>query len=150
MRPPVIIALTVTGFVALVVAALGLLSLVTDTDVIATPGLGPLPGVLAVAVTGLVLAAALVRVLRSDAPSYLSAVWIGIAGFVAYIATVATAAMVGGTAPAVALSAAGQLAIGWPAPTVALCTAGAAWVAVALRRTRTARPRWPWEDEFDE
>lgn len=141
-----IIALTVTGFVAVVIAALGLLSLATDSDVIETPGLGPLPGVIGVAAVTGMLIVVLARVLRVPQPSYLAALWSGVAAYVVYVVAVAVAAIVGGTDPAVAVSAAGGLAIRWPGPTVALCAAGTVWIAVALRRTRGARPRWPWEE----
>lgn len=145
-----IIALTVTGFVAMTVAALGLLSLATDGDVIDTPGLGPLPGVIGVAAVAGLLIATLARMLRHPHPSYMSALWIGLAAYVVYPGAVAVSAAIGGTGSAVAIAVAGDLAIGWPAPTVALCAAATVWAAVALRRTRSVRPRWPWEDEFDE
>jgi hypothetical protein len=143
----VALALALAAFVALVVFGLGMASLLTASDPISAPGLGPLPGVIGVAVAGAALVAVLLPVLQGPHPSYLAALWAAVAAYLAYLAGVWVCALAGGVDPAVATAVVGRLAIGWWAPIVAASAAVCAWAAVALRRTRTRRPRWPWEDE---
>jgi hypothetical protein len=145
VRPAVAVALTLVTFVALVVFGLGMTSLLTESDVITTPGLGVLPGVIGVALAAGAYAAVTATALRSEHPSYLTALWAAIACYLAYLAGVWAAAVVGGDHPAAATATAGRLAIGWWAPIVAAAAFVCAWSAVALRRTHARRPRWPWE-----
>ena len=51
---------------------------------------------------------------------------------------------------AVAAAVAGRIATTWFGVVVAAAALIAAWGGIALVRTRAQRPRWPWEDEFDE
>ena len=44
VRPPVALAFATIGFIALTICGLGITSLVSGEDVIATPGLGQIPG----------------------------------------------------------------------------------------------------------
>ena len=44
VSPPVAVAFAVVGFFALLIAGFGLLSLLSDAEVIPVPGLGQLPG----------------------------------------------------------------------------------------------------------
>ena len=48
---PVALAFGTIGFFALLIAGFGMLSLLTGAEVVAVPGLGPLPGAFAVALT---------------------------------------------------------------------------------------------------
>lgn len=149
VRPLVALALALAAFVALVVFGLGMTSLITASDPIATPGLGPLPGVIGVAAAAAALIGVLLPALRAAHPSYSSALWAALAAYLAYLAGVWLTALLVGTDPAAATAVVGRLAIGWWAPIVAASAAICAWAAVALRRTRAHRPRWPWEDEED-
>ncbi|MFT4229992.1 MAG: hypothetical protein QM602_06860 [Microbacterium sp.] len=137
------------AFLALVVFGLGMASLVTASDVIATPGLGVLPGVLGVVAAGAALVGVLLPALRAGHPSYVTALWAALASYLAYLSGVWLSAVVGGVDPAVAAGVVGRLAIGWWAPVVAAAAFVCAWSAVALRRTRARRPRWPWERDAD-
>lgn len=83
-------------------------------------------------------------------PSYWAAAWTTAASFLAYLAGVCVAAIVTGTGPALAAAVAGRLATSWFGGVVAAAAFVCAWSGIALVRTHAARPRWPWEDEFDE
>jgi len=145
VRPAVAVALTLVAFIALIVFGLGMVSLVTESDVIEAPGFGVLPGVVGGAVAGAAYAGVTAAALRAAHPSYLTALWAAIACYLAYVIGVWLAAVVGGVAPAVATAAAGRLAVGWWGVIIAAAAFVCAWSAVALRRTRARRPRWPWE-----
>ncbi len=125
-------------------------SLVTASDVIASPGLGPLPGVIGVAAAAAAFTGVLLPALRAQHPSFLTALWTAIAAYLAYLVGVWLSALVGGVGAAVATAVVGRLAVGWWAPIVAFAAFVCAWAAVALRRTRARRPRWPWERDTDE
>ena len=145
VRPAVAVALTLVTFIALVVFGLGMASLFTESDVIEAPGFGVLPGVVGVVVAAAAYAAVTATALRTWHPSYFAALWAAISCYLGYVIGVWIAAVVGGVDPAAATAAAGRLAIGWWAPIVAAAGFVCAWSAVALRRTRAQRPRWPWE-----
>lgn len=145
VRPLVALAFALMGFVALVVAGLGVATLITESDVIAAPGLGPLPGVIGVIAAAAAMTGVLLPALRAQHPSYLTALWAAIGAYLAYLAGVWLSAVIGGVDAAVAGSVVARLALGPWAPIVAVAAAICAWAAVALRRTRASRPRWPWE-----
>ncbi len=137
------------GFLALVVFGFGLLSLVSDTDVIAAAGFGVLPGVLGVAMAVLALGGVLVAALRMPHPSYYTALWASLAGYLGYLVGVWLPAVAGGVDPVLAAAVVGRLAIGWWGLIVVLSAFVCGWGAVALRRTHARRPRWPWERDED-
>ena len=147
---PVALALTTVGFLTLTIAGLGLTSLLTDTEVLAVPGLGQVPGAVGIASAGVAFGASGWRMLRATRPRYPHALWVTLVVYLAYGAATGLAALVVTEGPATALAVTGSLLVGWPGLVVASSAAVAAWSAVALVRTRAARPRWPWEDEDDE
>jgi hypothetical protein len=49
-----------------------------------------------------------------------------------------------------ATAVAGDLVRGGPSAVLIVAAAIAAWSGIALRRTRSERPRWPWEREEEE
>ena len=69
VRPLVALGLATVTFIALLIFALGMVSLVLNADIIAAPGLGQLPGVFATALTTGVFALVLWLVLRTAAPA---------------------------------------------------------------------------------
>jgi hypothetical protein len=144
-----VLALVFTGvaFVALVIAGLGVVSLLTDQDVIATEGLGPAPAAIGIVLTALVYAGALWAPLARSHPSYWNALWVALACYLAYLAGVGIGAALGGADPAVAAGVAGRIAIGWFGLVVAAAALASAWSAIALVRTRAGTPRWPWEGD---
>ncbi|MDF2554828.1 MAG: hypothetical protein K0R60_723 [Microbacterium sp.] len=147
---PLALVLTSVGFLALTIAGLGIGSLVTDADVIAVPRLGPIPGPLAVVGSGAAFALVTWQAVRLKRPRFTAVVGVTIAAYLAYGLVGAVAVLFGtgvlGTASAVAVG----LLLGWPGLVVAAAAAIAAWSAIALVRTRAARPQWPWEHEEDE
>ncbi len=147
VRPALALALTTVGFFALTIAALGVVSLLTATDVITVTGLGPIPGALGVAAAGAGFAGALAPLLRPPRPSYTAAVIAAAAAYLAYVLVTVVAAAVAAGDVAVALAVGEDLAAGWPGLVVAASAGAAGWAAVALTRTRAARPRWPWEHD---
>lgn len=170
--PPAALAFATTAFVSLIVFALGMLSLVLDDDVIATPGIGPIPGAAAAGAAALVFAGGLWSVIRSrpnverpdtappatarpdtgspDAPgrrhpSFWNAPWIALASVLAYVTALGIAAVATGAGLAAATAIAGRIATSWFGAAIALAAAVCAWGGIALVRTRAGRPRWPWE-----
>jgi len=154
VRPVVALALASISFVALLIFGLGMLSLALNADVIAFPGLGPIPGFGGVVVALAAFAAVLWRSLRraraAHSPSYIGAAWTALACAAAYVVGVWIAVLFAAGDLAVATAVAGRLVTSWFAAVVLVAGAVAAWGGIALVRTRARRPRWPWEDEFDE
>ncbi|WP_236014669.1 hypothetical protein [Microbacterium stercoris] len=137
------------GFVALVVFGAGMLSLATDRDVIATPGMNPVPGPLAFGVAALAFAATLWPVLRAERPRYTSLFAVVLITALAQLAGLWILALAFGTDIATATAAVGGVATSWTLAAVAGSAAVAAWAAVAVRRTAARPPHWPWEDRED-
>ncbi|MBB2975415.1 hypothetical protein FHX49_000981 [Microbacterium endophyticum] len=145
VSPATALAFAGTGFIALAICGLGLASLVTNTDVIVTTGLGQVPGVVGfLAATAAWAAVVWVGVRRSH-PSFFTAGWACAASYVAYVAVTGIAAAVAVSDLAVGTSVSAALAVGWPGGIIALSAFTAAWSAVALVRTRARPPQWPWE-----
>ncbi|WP_239066239.1 hypothetical protein [Microbacterium hibisci] len=185
VRPIVALAFATIGFAALAIFGLGMTSLATGEDVIATPGLGQVPGIAGMVCALLAFAGGLWATIgrearRADAatadgatapqpagprmpagpggpvdagtrhPSYWGAAWTTAASFLAYVGGVWLGALFTGADLGVATSVAGRLATSWFGFAVAAAAFVSAWSGIALVRTRAHRPRWPWEDEFDE
>ncbi len=145
VTPPAALAFATVGFVALVIAGFGLTSLFAGEEVIGVPGLGPLPGVLGLALATVAFAAVCWLAVRVRHPSYRGTVAVTAATFVAYLAGVWVGAVVSGVNVARATAAAGGFAISGFALVLLGAAFVCAWAAVALVRTRSRRPRWPWE-----
>lgn len=179
VRPSIALVFATIGFVALTIFGLGMTSLLAGEDVIAAPGLGQIPGIAGVVCATLAFAGGLwaaisraggaarvaapgtdpaegVAGASSSAaggtrhPSYGGAAWTTAAAFLAYVGGVWFGAVFTGADLAVATAVAGRLATSWFGLAVAAAAFVAAWSGIALVRTRAHRPRWPWEDEFDE
>lgn len=154
VRPAVALALASVSFVALVIFGLGMLSLALNADVIAFPGLGPIPGATGVVVALGAFAATLWNSLRragsAALPSLRGSLWSALASAAAYVVGIWLAVLFTAGDFAVATSVAGRLVTSGFAAVVLVAGGLAAWGGIALVRTRAQRPRWPWEDEFDE
>jgi hypothetical protein len=149
VRPLTALAFATAAFVALLIFGLGMVSLAIGEDVIATPGLGQTPGILATVLATVAFAVALWAALRRDRPSFWGAAWTTLATFLAYLAGVFVGAAAAGDL-AVAAAVTGRIATTWFGVAIAGAALVSAWGGIALVRTRAGRPRWPWEDEFDE
>ncbi len=136
-------------FLALAIAGLGVASLLLDESVIAAPGLGQLPGVLALAAAGAAVSLAsrrgvgrggiLTTVITATAGAYLTYV------LVLGLVVAAVSSDLGR-----ALAVAGRAATAWPG----LVVAGSALCASALGlwagAGTTDTAQWPWEREDPE
>jgi len=140
-------ALATVGFLALLVAALGITSLLLEQDVIATEGLGNLPGAVAAGVATLAVLAVLLVSLRRPQPSYWVSVVVAVAAVLGYVAGLWFAGVFSGVSALLAASAAGGFLLSWFAVILAVVALVAGWVGVALVRTRADRPRWSWESD---
>jgi hypothetical protein len=144
------VVLATIGFFALAVFGLGALSVATDTDIIATPGLGQLPGAGGMLVAVVVFALLLGATLRRQHPSFVSTIVIAVSTALAHLfavwiaVTSVTGSFLIGTAVA------GGLVRGGASLVLLVAAAIGAWGGIALRRTRAERPQWPWEREEDE
>jgi hypothetical protein len=150
VRPVLALALATIAFFALLIFALGMTSLILDEDVIATPGLGQIPGIAATVLTTAAFAGGLWAAVRRTPASYGGALWTAAACFLAYVVGIWLGALFSGAGVAVSTAVAGRIATSWFGVVVAAAALLAAWGGIALVRTRAQRPRWPWEDEFDE
>lgn len=149
VSPPVAVAFAVVGFFALLVAGFGLLSLLSDAEVLAVAGLGQTPGIVGAAAAVAAFGASAWFVVRRRHPSFWSVVVIALATFLAYLGGVLLGAVFAGTDAARAVAADGAFSTSWFAVVLAAAALVAGWTAVALVRTRAGRPRWPWEDPAD-
>jgi hypothetical protein len=150
VRPLVALAFATAAFVALLIFGLGMTSLLLDEDVIAVRGLGQLPGIVGtIAATG-AFALSLWIALRRQHPPLSGAAVSMIATALAYPAGVWFGALLTDAALGTAASAAGGVLLSWFEVVIAAAAFGCAWAGIALTRTHASRPRWPWEDPFDE
>lgn len=150
VRPALALAFTAAGFVALLIAGFGIVSLLTDTEVIGIPGLGAVPGAAAFAAATVAFAGLTWLSVRVPHPSFVSVVAVIAGVFLVYLAGLWVGALVTGTDAGRATAAVSGFVGSSFAVVLAASAAVCAWVAVALVRTRASRPRWPWEDEDDD
>ena len=152
VRPAVALAFATMAFVAFTIFGLGMTSLATGEDVIQAPGLGQVPGIAGVVLATLAFAGGLWAAIgrRARHPSFWGAAWTTAACFLAYLGGVWLGAVLAGAGAGVATAVTGRLATSWFGVAVALAAFVCSWAGIALVRTRARRPRWPWEDEFDE
>ena len=150
VRPIVALALATVSFIALLIFGLGMVSLALDADIVEVPGLGQVPGIVATALTTGAFALALWIGLRAPHPSFWAALWTAATCYFVYVGAIWMGALVASEELAVATEVAGRIATTWFGVVVAAAAAVSAWGGIALARTRAGRPRWPWEDEFDE
>ncbi len=150
VRPAQAIAYASVAFGALLIAGLGGGSLARDEDVVATPGLGLAPGVVGTAAATAAFALGLWAGVRLPRPSYWASAWCAAGAYLGYLAGVWLGATIGGAGPAAAVGAAGGVAVSWFGVVVAGAGLVCGWGGIALVRTRSERPRWPWEHDDDE
>ena len=150
VRPLTAVAFGTAAFIALLIFGLGMTSLVLGEDVIATPGLGQVPGIIATALATIAFAGGLWAAVRRPHPSFWGAAWTTAAAYLAYLVGVWLGGVATGADAALAASVAGRIATSWFGVVIAAAGLISAWGGIALVRTDARRPRWPWEDEFDE
>jgi hypothetical protein len=139
--------LTTIGFFALAVFGLGALSIATDADIISVPGLGQGPGVIGMIVALAVYAGILWLAVRITRPRFRSVWTIALATALAHLVAVGITALIDGGDVVTGLAVMGGLVTGGASIVILAAAAIAGWAGVALRRTKSDRPRWPWERE---
>ncbi len=139
--------MTAVGFFALAVLGLGILSFITDADIISVPGLGQAPGVIGMIAAVAVFVGVLWLALKIARPKFRSVWSISILTALAHLLAVAMGVLFTSGDFIAALSVMGALITGGATVVLFVVAAVAAWGGVALRRTRAERPRWPWERE---
>ncbi|UJP10254.1 hypothetical protein L2X99_00580 [Microbacterium sp. KUDC0406] len=132
-------------FLGFAILGLGMLSYFTDADILSVPDLGQYPGVVGMIVAIVVFAAVLTPSVQAARPSYPASVPVALAAALGHLAAVWLAAVAGGAGLATATAAIMQLITGGPTVVIALAAVVAAWIGIALRRTRAQKPQWPWE-----
>ncbi|WP_091029512.1 hypothetical protein [Microbacterium oxydans] len=141
--------LATIGFFALAVFGLGALSVATDTDIIAVPGLGQAPGAIGMLSAVIVFALMLWSTLRRGNPSYVATVAIALLAGITHLAAVWITVLIGSSDLVIATAVAGDLVRGGVSAVLVVAGLIAAWGGIALRRTRAEHPRWPWERDDD-
>lgn len=148
LRPGWAAVVAITLFFALVIAGWGMLSLILDENVIIVPGLGQLPGLLATASAGLVVAA---TAARGAGRGILVTTVIATAG--AYLVSV----LVLGISVAVVTSDLGRslavtarAASAWPGAVIAGSALCASILGAIAGRGSSVTARWPWERDDPE
>ncbi|WP_261812180.1 hypothetical protein [Microbacterium aurugineum] len=142
--------LATISFFALAVFGLGALSVATDTDIISTPDLGQVPGVVGMLAAVVAFAVLLGVTLRTRRPSFVSTITIALVTVLAHLVVVWFAVLLGTSDVVIATAVAGDLVRGGVSAVLLVAALIAAWGGVALRRTRAEHPRWPWERDEDE
>ncbi|MGW9627512.1 hypothetical protein [Microbacterium sp. NPDC055521] len=132
-------------FGAFAILGLGMLSYFADVDIISVEGLTLWPGVAGMAVAIAVFALLLASVLRRPLPPYGAMVLVALATALMHLAAVWLSAMAGGSGLAHASAAASQIVVRGSSLVIIVVALIAGWIAVALRRSRSGTPRWPWE-----
>lgn len=147
VSPGVALIFTLVGFIALIIAGLGVVGLATNDDLIATEGLGQFPGLFGIVVAAGAFALVLWTALRRSPPSFWDALWVGLASFLGYLVGIAIGVLLAGAGPALAVGVAGRVATSLFGVVVLFAALVSAWSAIALVKTRAGRPRWPWEGD---
>jgi O-antigen ligase len=145
--PGLAVVFATTAFVTLVIFGWGMLSLVLGEDVIETRGLGPVPGVVATVVSLVAFALSLLGVVRQPHPSFWNAAWVSISAAFAAIVGAGLGGVFSGAGLGVAMGVSIRFATSWVGIVVIAAGAICAWGGIALVRTRSRRPQWPWEED---
>src|SRR5688572_5887709 len=132
VRPLTALAFATAAFVALLIFGLGMVSLATNEDVIATPGLGQTAGIVATTLTVAAFAGGLWAAVRRPQPSYWGSAWTTAACFLAYTGGVWFGAVFTGVDLAVATAVTGRIATSWFGFAVAAAAFVSSWCGIAL------------------
>ncbi|MGM7671447.1 hypothetical protein [Microbacterium sp. A93] len=139
--------MTTIGFFALAVFGLGALSIATDTDIIAIPGVGQAPGIVGMVIAVAVFAGILWLAVRIKHPRFRSVWTISITTALVHLLAVGLVAAIATGEFVTAMAVMGGLITGGASLVILVVAAVASWAGVALRRTKAKHPQWPWERE---
>lgn len=150
MTPFLAVVLASALFFALTILGLGAVTYATGREVIAVPGLGVAPGVVGMLAALAAFAGTLWTTVRPPRPAF-APVWItALAAPLAHLLLVWLSLLVTGAGLLAATTVAGDLVRGGFSLVILLAALVSAWGGVALRRTRSDRPQWPWERAHDD
>ncbi len=136
-------------FAAVLIAAFGVVSLLVNEDVIITPGLGQVPGIIGVVASlGAVALTIWVRIPARGVWGTLG--WVALAAFLGYLAGLGVASVFASRDVVLALAAVGRAATTWPGLVVVAAAILGAAMALAVARGAGENARWPWERDDDE
>ncbi|GGO67049.1 hypothetical protein GCM10010910_27950 [Microbacterium nanhaiense] len=144
---PLLVAFATIGYLALLVAGLGVASAVVDDDIISTPGVSLVAAYLAAGVAIAAFALLLAGPVSRERPSYWAAASTALGSAGIYTIALAIAAFVSSGDLSTTGSVLREVLLGWVVPVVLGSALVAAWAGIALRRTAARPPRWPWEDD---
>ncbi|MCR2784901.1 MULTISPECIES: hypothetical protein [unclassified Microbacterium] len=150
VQPAAALAFALIGYIALAICGLGVTSLVSGREVIDAPGAGQVPGIAGMALSVIAVAVVLWVMLRAPRPSYSAALVAALAAFLGYLAGLCVGVVIAGVDVGLLGGAVSSFVLSWFSVVLAVAGAVAGWSAVALVRTRSQRPRWPWESDEDE
>lgn len=138
------------SFAALCILGLGMLSFFADIDILAVPGLDWWPGI--VGMLGAIGAFSwmLWPTLSRGRASFLAVPSVALVTAVAHLVLVWLSALLSGASTGSALQAVVQLISRGSSAVLLGAALIAAWIAIALRRTKAAAPHWPWERTDEE
>ncbi|MFD5226474.1 hypothetical protein ACFWHT_12700 [Microbacterium sp. NPDC058342] len=139
----------VVGFAALSILGLGMLTFFTDSDILTVPGVDWWPGIVGMVVAVGAFAWMLWPALAQDRAPFTAVIPVALVAAVVHLVAVGLGALLSGGGATAALSAASQLVTHGSSPVVLLAALVASWAAIALRRTGSRAPRWPWEDDSE-
>ena len=145
-RSLTILAFATVGFIALLIAGLGIVSLALDAAVIAERGMTQLPGILGslVAMLGFATVTYPALLRRSSVGMPLLS---GVAAAVGYAVGIAVGALISGIDPLRALGVAGSVAVSWPTLVIVLAGVVSSAIALTVVRAGPGGARWPWEHD---
>ena len=147
LPPRLAVAFTSAAFFAVLIAGFGVLSLLSDTEVLPVSGLGQVPGIAGTALAVIAFVAGAAGATRGPRPRFGSVAGVVVVSFLGYLLGVLIGAVLAGVDVARAVAAVGAFATSWFAVVLAVAAGACAWTAVALVRTHAGRPRWPWEHD---
>lgn len=143
-RSLTILVFAAVGFAALVIAGLGVASLLLDSPVIGEPGLTQVPGILGTVLAILGFTAVTYPALRRRG-SVGMALIAGLSAAAGYVLGVVVGAVISGIDPFRALGVAGALAVSWPMAVIVVAGIVAAALALVAVRAGPGAAQWPWE-----
>ena len=142
-----LVAFASVGYVALLVAGLGIASAVTDRDIISVPGTSLVAAFVAAGIGVAAFALFLAVPLARARPSYWGALSTAVGTAAVYLIAIGGCVLIADGDLDGTLAVLADVLSGWVTPIVAGSAFVAAWFALAVRRTAARAPRWPWEDE---
>ena len=150
MSAALAVALSSVLFFALAIFGMGAITYLTGVEIVAVPGIGPVPGVLAMVAAVVAFAGTLWTTVRPPRPAFTPAWITALAAPLAHLFLVWLAVLISGAGLLAATTIAGDLVRGGFSLVLLVAALVSAWGGVLLRRARSGTPQWPWERRADD